>query len=347
MVVARKLLAACLAGAVLAACSGGDDDTLPAPTDAGGGTLTVASGDDGGTGTGTLVDAGTAATTSAPTTVAPTTIVPPTTVAPTPPPTPPPTTAPAPPPAPPTTVVPTIEAAAWAVYDMRLGGFLPAANNADAQLPVGSVIKLLTAQAAYAAGNPVKVVTAPAGLLIDPEESRIGINEGQELPRDLLVRAMLIVSANDAARLLALDIAGGEAQFAELMNQQAANLGLANTHAVNVTGLDADGQFSSANDLARLSAFLMGNPTFQLTVARTEAQLNGQSIPSTNDLLETYPGADGIKTGRTTNAGWCIVASAMRDGRRMIAVVLGAPTEEARDAGATALLDWAFTQPYP
>ena len=243
--------------------------------------------------------------------------------------------------------MPTVEAAAWAVYDMRLGGFLPAANNADAQLPVGSVIKLLAAQTAYAAGNPVKVVTAPPGLIVDPEESRIGITEGQELPRDLLIRAMLIVSANDAARLLALDIAGGEAQFAELMNQQAANLGLANTHAVNVTGLDADGQFSSANDMARLAAFLMGNQTFQLTVARTEAQLNGQSIPSTNDLLAKYPGADGVKTGRTTNAGWCIVASAMRDGRRMIAVVLGAPTEAARDAGATALLDWAFTQPYP
>jgi D-alanyl-D-alanine carboxypeptidase (penicillin-binding protein 5/6) len=230
---------------------------------------------------------------------------------------------------------------------MRLGGFLPATSNADAQLPVGSVIKLLAAQTAYAAGNPVKVVVAPPGLLSDPEESSIGIFEGQELSRDLLVRAMLIVSANDAARMLALDIAGGEAPFAELMNQQAANLGLANTHAVNVTGLDADGQFSSANDMTRLAAFLFGNQTFQLTVSRTSAQLNGQRLPSTNDLLGTYPGADGVKTGHTTNAGWCIVASATRDGRRMIATVIGAPTEAARDAGATALLDWAFTQPYP
>jgi D-alanyl-D-alanine carboxypeptidase len=229
---------------------------------------------------------------------------------------------------------------------MRRSEILPAANNADAQLPVGSLIKLLTAQTAYAAGNPVKVVTAPPGLIIDPEESRIGIFNGQELPRDLLIRAMLIVSANDAARLLALDIAGGEPQFAELMNQQAASLGLTNTHAVNVTGLDAEGQFSSANDLTRLAAFLMSNQTFQLTVARTEAQLNGQTIPSTNDLLTKYPGADGVKTGRTTSAGWCIVVSAMRDGRRMIATVVGAPTEAARDAGATALLDWAFTQPF-
>jgi D-alanyl-D-alanine carboxypeptidase len=206
-------------------------------------------------------------------------------------------------------------------------------------------MKLVTAQTAYAAGNPVKVATAPAGLIVDPQESRIGIYEGQQLSRDLLVRALLIVSANDAARLLAIDIAGGEAQFADLMNQTAANLGLANTHAVNATGLDQDGEYSSAADLSRLAALLMGNQTFQLTVKRTSAMLNGKTIASTNDLLTKYPGADGVKTGHTTNAGYCIVASASRDGRRIIATVLGAPTEQARDAGATALLDWAFQQP--
>lgn len=241
-------------------------------------------------------------------------------------------------------MVPTVDAKAWVVYDSRSGQFLTS-HEPDARLPVGSLMKLLTAQAAYAAGNPVKVVTAPPGLLVDPEESRIGINEGQELPRDLLIRAMLIVSANDAARMLAIDIAGGEPQFAELMNQQAAALGLTNTQAVNVTGLDADGQFSSAADMTRLAAFLMGNQSFQLTVARTDAQLNGQTIPSPNDLLRTYPGSDGVKTGHTTAAGWCIVASATRENRRMIVTVLGAPTEEARNAAATTLLDWAFAQP--
>ncbi len=227
---------------------------------------------------------------------------------------------------------------------MRAGAFL-LGNQQDAPLPVGSLMKLVAAQTAYAAGNPVKVATAPAGLIIDPAESRIGIFEGQQLSRDLLVRAMLIVSANDAARMLAIDVAGGEAQFADLMNQTAAALGLANTHAVNVTGLDQDGEYSSAADLTKLSAFLMGNQTFQLTVRRTSASLNGKTLPSTNDLLKKYPGADGIKTGHTTNAGYCIVASAARDGRRIIATVLGAPTETARDAGAAALLDWAFQQP--
>ena len=239
--------------------------------------------------------------------------------------------------------MPVVDAAAWAVYDMRAGELL-AAENADAQLPVGSLLKLLTAQTAYAAGQPTKVVVAPDGLVIDPEESRIGIRPGQELQRDLLIRAMLIVSANDAARALAIDIAGGEAQFAEQMNQMAAALGLADTRAVNVTGLDAEGQFSTANDMTRLAALLMTNASFQLTAKRTDAVLNEIAYPATNDWLGVYPGADGIKTGRTSQAGWCIVASATRGNRRIIATVLGAPTEEARNAAATALVDWGFSK---
>lgn len=324
MVLRRRLALVVLASAGLTACTSTDtaspDTTVVAETSA------VAT---------TIAEtiAPTPPSTAPPTT----TTVPATTAAP--------TTAPATPPAPPpTTTVPVVEAAAYTVFDMRSGAFL-ASNQADVALPVASLIKLLTAQTAYAAGQPTKVVVAPEGLIIDEQESRIGISPGQELPRDLLIRALLIVSANDAARALALDIAGGEQQFADLMNQQAATLGLATTRAVNATGLDAEGQYSSANDLSRLAAFLMGNPTFQLTVERTDATLNGQTFPATNDLLSTYPGADGVKTGHTTQAAWCIVASAMRDGRRIIVTVLGAPTEAARDAAATSLLDWAFTQP--
>jgi D-alanyl-D-alanine carboxypeptidase (penicillin-binding protein 5/6) len=341
MVLRRTVLtlaASAVLGAALIACSG-DDDTLPSvqPTVDGSAPNDLPGAGSGSIATGT-------ATTLAPVTTAASTTAAPTTVAPTAPPTPPPTPPPTAPPAPPTTVVPTPDAKAWAVYDMRSGQFLTGAEQ-DTPLPVGSLMKLLTAQTAYAAGDPVKVAIAPPGLIVDPEESRIGINEGQELSRDLLVRAMLIVSANDAARMLAIDIAGGEPQFAELMNQQAGFLGLTNTHAVNVTGHDQEGGYSSAADMSRLGAILMGNQTFQLTVKRTSASLNNRTIPSTNDLLEKYPGADGIKTGHTTNAGWCITASALRDGRRIIVTVLGAPTEEARDAGATALLDWAFQQP--
>lgn len=240
---------------------------------------------------------------------------------------------------------PTVDAASYVVFDMRAGKRLAAAN-ADQRLPVGSLIKLLTTQVAYNAGQPTKVVTAPAErLLVDPDESRIGISAGQELPRDLLIRAMLKASANDAARLLAIDIAGSEAAFAALMNATAADMGLTNTRAVNVTGLDAEGQYSSAADLTTLGVRLMGNITFQQTVKDPTAELNGQAVPNTNDLLTIYPGADGIKTGRTSGAGWCILASATRENRRIVVAVLGAPDEEARNEAAIALLDWGFRQP--
>jgi D-alanyl-D-alanine carboxypeptidase (penicillin-binding protein 5/6) len=327
MILRRSAVLALAATVTLVACDSGG----AAPTETLGGIPGAAESQ----------DSTAAPTTPATTAPATTTTSPPTTEAPTtPPPTAPPT---APPPTTPSTVVPTVEAAAYAVLDMRSGVML-ASNQADTALPVASLIKLLTAQTAYAAGQPTKIVVAPEGMIIDPEESQIGLSPGQELPRDLLIRAMLIVSANDAARALAVDIAGSEQAFAEQMNAMAAALGLANTHAVNATGLDAEGQYSSANDLINLAAFLMGNPTFQLTARRTDATLNERTFPSTNDLLTKYPGADGIKTGHTTAAGWCIVASATRDGRRIIAAVLGAPTEEARDAAATALLDWGFTQ---
>jgi D-alanyl-D-alanine carboxypeptidase len=158
MVVRWKLLVAAFA-VTLAACSGDDGDKLPSATGAPDAGSLAAADPAGGGSTSVAVSADTSTSTSMSSTT--TSTLPPTTTAP-------PTTAPpTPPPAPPTTLVPTIEAAAWAVYDMASGQFLTS-HEPDAQLPVGSVIKLLTAQTAYAAGNPVKIVKAPAGLLIDP-----------------------------------------------------------------------------------------------------------------------------------------------------------------------------------
>jgi len=274
-------------------------------------------------------------TTGAPvntTTAVPSTTAAPTTVAV-------PTTAPEPA----ATTVPTVDAKAYAVFDMRAGEVL-AAKRADTQLPVGSLMKLLTADVAYAAGEPTKVVTVPDHILVDPEESNIELVPGEEFPRDVLIRAMLIVSANDAARALAHDIAGGEDAYAELMNTAAEQLGLANTRAVNVTGLDAEGQHSSAMDVVTLGTHLMTNPSFQLTVNRVDAVLHDLRYPTTNDLLNLYPGADGIKSGHTTEAGWCLIGSASHGGRRIVVAVLGAPTEEARNDAVISLLDWGFSQ---
>jgi D-alanyl-D-alanine carboxypeptidase len=116
---------------------------------------------------------------------------------------------------------------------------------------------------------------------------------------------------------------------------------------VNASGLDAEGEFSSARDLITLATALSANADFRQTVTETTAQFNGETIPNTNDLLVTYPGADGIKTGHTSNAGYCVLASATRNGRRIIVAVLGAPTDDARDEAGAALLDWAFSQGPP
>jgi serine-type D-Ala-D-Ala carboxypeptidase (penicillin-binding protein 5/6) len=243
----------------------------------------------------------------------------------------------------PSTTVPAVDAKAYAVFDMRSGEVL-ASKRANAQLPVGSLMKLLTAEVAYAAGQPTKVVTVPDHVLIDPEESNIQLVPGEKYPRDVLIRAMLIVSANDAARALAHDIAGGEDAYAELMNSTAQALGLTNTRAVNVTGLDAQGQHSSALDMIKLGTHLMSNPSFQLTVNRVDAVLHDLRYPTTNDLLNLYPGADGIKSGHTTGAAWCLLGSASRGGRRIVVAVLGAPTEEARNDAVISLLNWGFSQ---
>jgi serine-type D-Ala-D-Ala carboxypeptidase (penicillin-binding protein 5/6) len=240
------------------------------------------------------------------------------------------------------TGAPTVAARAYAIYDEDTGRQL-ASSNADDRLPVGSLMKLLNAYVAYRAGEPQKAVVAPDGLGA-ADESVIDIRAGQAITRGVLIRAMLKVSANDAARLLALDIAGSEERYAEMMNDAAADLALVDTHAANASGLDADGQFSSANDLITLGTHLLRDATFRQTVSEPTARLNGQTFANTNHLLGAYPGADGIKTGHTSDAGWCILASATREGRRIVVVVLGAPTEEGRDDAAQTLLDWGFAQ---
>lgn len=245
--------------------------------------------------------------------------------------------------APPAADAPDIAATAYAVYDVSSGEWL-AEREANTPVPVGSVMKLLTTYVVLQAGDLAKVVTVP-DLDVDISESAIGLYAGEQLPRDVLLRAMLIVSANDAARTLAIDVGGSTEGFVQQMNAAAAQLGLTETVAANPIGLDAQGAHSSAHDMIELATLLMQDQTFREAVAKPSASLHGQTFAATNKLLTTYDGATGVKTGHTTGAGWCLVGSATRDGRSVIVAVLGAPTEEQRLTGATTLLDWAFAQP--
>jgi D-alanyl-D-alanine carboxypeptidase len=193
------------------------------------------------------------------------------------------------------------------------------------------------------AGEPDKIVTVPP-MEVGQKESQIGLYAGEQLSRAVLVRAMLIVSANDAARALAVDVAGSVDAFVAQMNSAAATLGLHDTVAMNPIGLDSDGQHSTARDVLTMARTMMADDTFRTTVSRTTASLHGMTYRSPNDFLTAYPGASGIKTGHTTDAGYCLAASATRGGRTLYVIVLGTPSKQARVQAAAALLDWAFAQ---
>jgi serine-type D-Ala-D-Ala carboxypeptidase (penicillin-binding protein 5/6) len=242
---------------------------------------------------------------------------------------------------PPARDLPPIAAAAYVVVDGDTGEPL-ASFNADQPRPVASLTKLMTARLVLDAGNPEHIVTVPP-LQIAGDESRAGLEPGDHVSRGELLQAMLVASAGDAARTLAVDVAGDERRFVGMMNAEAAAAGLDATRYANPDGLDDPAQHSSAADVARLARVLMQDPAFRRIVAAESTRLDGSLLRTTNDLLGAYPGADGIKTGHTDEAGWCIAASATRNGHRVVVVVLGAPTEQARDAAARALLDYGFS----
>jgi len=160
---------------------------------------------------------------------------------------------------------------------------------------------------------------------------------------DELMRGMIVQSGNDASIALAELTAGSEQAFVERMNREAARLGLASTRFANVTGLSDPQHYSTAADLARLAAALIRDyPEYYPMYAQKEFRYNNITQPNRNRLLWTDPFVDGVKTGHTEAAGWCLIASAKRGDRRLLAVVLGANSDAGRAAEAQKLLNWGF-----
>ena len=235
---------------------------------------------------------------------------------------------------------PDVGVPAYVVFDGASGRVL-AARNADERRPVGSIVKLMTAHLVLKAGDPGRLVRVPP-IRLERDETSVELRQGEVQRRDVLTRAMLIASAGDAASALAVDVAGSQPRFVERMNAAAGEMGLDNTHFRNPRGLDAQGQYSSARDVTDLAFVLMQNGRARAAVARTSARLHGRSFSATNDLLGAYRGVDGVKTGHTDEAGWCVVASARRNGRRVYVTVLGASTRKARSTAVRRLLDFGF-----
>lgn len=173
--------------------------------------------------------------------------------------------------------------------------------------------------------------------------SRLGLRRGQSISVENAIMAVTTRSANDAAVLLAERLGGSEANFASMMTQQAHSMGMYSSAFHNASGLPDEGQISSARDLALLSAALIRDfPQYYRYFSATEFAYKGRVLPNTNKILKTYPDADGLKTGFTCGSGYNLIASAKRDGRRLIGVLLGAHSSAERFKQMGNLLDLGF-----
>ena len=233
------------------------------------------------------------------------------------------------------------------VVDAR-DGTVMFAKHPDAERAIASTTKLMTALLALEQAKPSDVFTAPAYHAM-PAESRINLREGERMTVHDLLEALLLESANDAAETLAEGVSGSREAFVAEMNARATDLGLEHTSYANPIGLDEAGNYSSARDLASLARVLMQRPRFARTVDMPEAQLDSGTRPrvvdNRNDLISEYPWVSGVKTGYTANAGNVLVGAADGPGgARVISVVLGEPTEAARNSETLALLRWGLGQ---
>lgn len=238
---------------------------------------------------------------------------------------------------------PDVEARSVLVGNGATGLVLHAERQAE-QTAIASITKIMTALAVLERARPDEVVRVE-GPAPTVGESSIGLRAGERLPvRDLLT-AMLVYSANDAAYALAYHVGEGSvARFVSLMNAKAEELGLEDTHFSRPDGLDAPGNYSSARDVFRLARVAMRKPLFRELVRIRRTAVAGRVVQSRNDLLFSYPGTIGVKTGHTSDAGWSEVVAARRDGVTIYAVLLGGPSRAQRNADLARLLDWGFDQ---
>jgi serine-type D-Ala-D-Ala carboxypeptidase (penicillin-binding protein 5/6) len=240
--------------------------------------------------------------------------------------------------------LPQVHARAYLVEDGQTGQVL-AQYHPRARVPIASLTKLMTVLLAVERTKPSEVVTiAPAAAAVG--ESSIELRAGERLTVRELLEGALIQSANDAADALAYYVGkGSEARFVLMMNTRARQLGLRDTHYARPDGLDAPGHISSARDVTTLARLLMRRPIVRSIVRRQSATIAGGRVLHTwNDLLASFPGVFGVKTGHTSAAGWNEVASLDRRGVVVYATILGSPDRATRNTDLTALLRWALSR---
>lgn len=241
---------------------------------------------------------------------------------------------------------PQLAAKSYLLMDAASGNVL-VENNGDERLPPASLTKLMTA---YIATLEIKKGQISDSDMVTVSEkswrtggSRMFIQVNSQVSVGDLLHGVIIQSGNDASVALAEHIAGSEEAFADLMNATAQRLGMNNTHFMNATGLPHPEHYSSAADMAKLArAIIHEDPAHYAIYAQKEFLWNNIKQPNRNLLLWRDKTVDGLKTGHTEEAGYCLVASAVRDGMRLIAVVFGTNSEQARAAETQKLLTYGF-----
>ncbi|MBU2887612.1 D-alanyl-D-alanine carboxypeptidase [Gilvimarinus agarilyticus] len=241
---------------------------------------------------------------------------------------------------------PQLAATGYLLLDADTGEVL-VEHNADEQLPPASLTKMMTS---YIVTNELEHGRLGEQDLVNVSVkawkmggSKMFVREGTQVPVMDLLRGVIIQSGNDASVALAEHIAGGEDAFADVMNQSARLLGMNNTHFVNSTGWPAEGHLTTARDLALLAkAIIEDHPQYYPLYAEKYFEYNEINQPNRNRLLFRDATVDGLKTGHTEAAGYCLVASAKRNNMRLISVVMGTKTESSRAAETQKLLAYGF-----
>jgi len=241
---------------------------------------------------------------------------------------------------------PLVAARAWLLMDAVSGQLLASQGERERAEPA-SLTKLMTAYLTFSA---LKAKTLRSGQIVPVSErawraegSRMFIEPRKPVTADELVHGMIVQSGNDACIALAEAIAGSEDLFAQMMNREAQRLGMKDTNFVNSTGLSDPKHYSSASDMALLAAAVIRDfPDYYRYYSIKEYRYNNITQPNRNRLLWLDPNVDGVKTGHTENAGYCLIASAKRGQRRMLSVVLGTASESVRAQESQKLLNFGF-----
>lgn len=242
---------------------------------------------------------------------------------------------------------PEVNASAYLVVEATSGQVLAERNTRERREPA-SLTKLMTAYLVFDALNQKRLSLSQTVHVSErawkAEGSRMFIQPGKSITTEELLRGLIIQSGNDAAITLAIAVSGAESSFVNAMNREAKRLGMNDTQFLNPTGLPAQGHYSTAHDLAVLSLALMRDfPQYTRFYAEKTFTYNQITQENRNRLLFLDPTVDGLKTGHTDAAGWCLISSVNRPPRKLLTVLLGAPNDAARIGESRKLIDWAFT----